>query len=228
MQTLPRADAVELVAEHIDGVRPGHPVRVAVDGITASGKTTLAHDLNDALTRLGRTTIRLSMDGFHNPRAIRYRQGRSSARGYYEDAYDFTALALGVLLPLGRGGSLGYRRAVIDLASDTAVDEPDVAAPSTAVLIVDGTFLQKPSVADLWDVRIFVDTSFDVARRRGVARDAEMFGGTEKADTAFRERYHAASQMYVEDVDPAVRADIVFVNDDIEHPSVRVRSEPIR
>jgi uridine kinase len=162
------------------------------------------------------------MDGFHRPRARRYKQGRHSALGYYEDAYDFASLAHHVLVPLGPGGDFRNRRAVIDLASDTPVDEPAVQLQQSAVLIVDGTFLQKPEIADLWDTTIFVHTSLDVARRRGVTRDAEALGGTEKADTAFTVRYHAASQMYLDEARPAKHASLVFDNDDLDHPSVRM------
>ncbi|MGB3369296.1 MAG: hypothetical protein WBD41_29130 [Rhodococcus sp. (in: high G+C Gram-positive bacteria)] len=217
-----RTQAVMLVAQYVHARRLDHPVRVAVDGVTASGKTTLANELSEMLSKLGRSAHRLSMDGFHHPRARRYRQGRNSALGYYEDAYDFVSLAGHVLIPLGPGGDHRYTRAVIDLASDTPVDEPTVQLQQSAVLIVDGTFLQKPEIADLWDTTIFVHTSLDVARRRGVARDAEALGGNEQADNAFKVRYHAASQMYLDEVRPAERASLVFDNDDLDHPSVRM------
>lgn len=57
-----------------------HPVRVAIDGPDAAGKTMLA----DA----GRQIVRASIDGFHRPRAERYRQGPLSPAGYYEDSLD--------------------------------------------------------------------------------------------------------------------------------------------
>jgi uridine kinase len=90
------------LAESLIERRGEHPLRVAVDGITASGKTTLADELAAALTQRGIPVIRIRMDDFHHRRAHRYRQGKDSARGYYEDAYDFDALWQRVLTPLGR------------------------------------------------------------------------------------------------------------------------------
>lgn len=52
-----------------------HPIRVAVSGITASGKTTLANELALELRSKNREVIRTSIDNFHNPRAVRYRKG---------------------------------------------------------------------------------------------------------------------------------------------------------
>jgi uridine kinase len=103
---------------------PGHPLRVAIDGVTASGKTTCAQWLVDAVAAQGRPSVHVTMDGFHHRRAHRYRQGRASALGYYRDAYDFDAFVSHVLIPLGPNGSCAIRRRVIDLAADEPVDDP--------------------------------------------------------------------------------------------------------
>jgi uridine kinase len=46
----------------IASARTDHPVRVAVDGIDAAGKTTLADALVNPLSQLGRGVIRASND----------------------------------------------------------------------------------------------------------------------------------------------------------------------
>jgi hypothetical protein len=71
----------------------------------------------------------------------RYRQGRPSAKGYYDDAYDFTAFAGCVLIPLGPGGDRRCRERIIGLASDERRDEPLIETPVNAVVVVDGSFL---------------------------------------------------------------------------------------
>lgn len=157
----PRRRVLDRIADHLVARRLGHPLRVAVDGVTAAGKTTLARELAAAVDARGRHGIHLSMDGFHHPRAHRHRQGRDSAAGYYADAYDFPTFARTVLDPLGPGGDRRYRERIIDLASDTPVDEPPVTAARDAVLIVDGSFLQRDLA---WDEVVFVDTAFAVAR----------------------------------------------------------------
>ena len=171
-QVTGRLEVIAQIAALLDGQNPGHPLRVAIDGVTSSGKTTLAGELAEALTGRGRPVIRLSMDGYHHPREYRYRKGRTSPDGYYEDAYDFDAFARLVLMPLGPGGDRRYHRRVIDLASDTPVSNDIAIAAPDAVVLVDGSFLQRPEIIELWDCRIYADTSLAVARQRGVARDA--------------------------------------------------------
>ncbi|MEV6239259.1 gamma-glutamylcyclotransferase [Lentzea sp. NPDC051838] len=209
----PRDRVLGRIADHL--VARGRPLRVAVDGITASGKTTLARELTAVLVSRGRAAMHLSMDGFHNPRAVRHRQGRDSADGYYTDAYDFAAFQRLVLEPLGPGGDRKYRERIIDLRSDTPVDEPPVVAPDDLILVVDGSFLQR----DLeWDEVVFVDTPFEVARNRGTRRDTALLGGLDRAERAFDQRYHAASRRYLDEVGPAARASVVVGNEDVANP----------
>lgn len=216
-----REHVIGRIADYLTTRQPGHPLRVAVDGITASGKTTLARALATAVAEHGRRAVHLSMDGFHHPRAHRHRQGRDSAIGYYQDAYDFPAFARSVLVPLGPGGDHRYRSRIIDLASDEKIDEPSVTAPADAVLVVDGSFLQRHELAGLWDEVVFADTSFPLARQRGTRRDTKLFGNLAQAEQAFDNRYHAACRRYLAEVDPASHATIVVGNDDFDHPVLR-------
>ena len=44
-----------------------HRLRVAIDGLTASGKTSLGHELAQGLARRGRPVLRASLDDFKQP-----------------------------------------------------------------------------------------------------------------------------------------------------------------
>ena len=218
MRELTRPDTIAELAAYVCSQHRDHPTRVAVDGTTASGKSTIARELTEAVEGLGRPAIHLTMDGYHQPRDHRYRKGKLSAEGYYEDAYDFTALVRRVLVPMGPDGDRRYQTRIIDLDSDRPIDEPSQVAPADSVLIVDGSFLQRPEIAGHWDHRIFVNTRFDLALARGIARDAAALGGRAKAEVAYRSRYHAAGQLYIDAVHPAERATVVLDNDDLAHP----------
>lgn len=204
--------ACDLIFEREDD----RPLRVAIDGITAAGKTTFANSLADEVRTRGRTVIRVSMDGFHHPRAVRYRQGRGSADGYYEDAYDFESVRDVLLNPLGPDGDLRYRTAIIDLDGDAPLNELPQAAGQRDVLIADGSFLQKPEVRPHWDIVIFLRTSFAAAEERGVRRDSGALGGEDLAREAFRTRYHAAQRRYLAECDPESSATMVI---DVEVPT---------
>src|SRR5262245_42573921 len=64
-------------------------IRVAVDGVDGAGKTMFAAALALSVEKSGRVAITSTVDGFHRPRAFRYRQGTASPDGYFEDSYDY-------------------------------------------------------------------------------------------------------------------------------------------
>ena len=181
-----RADAVEQLAASIAGLRPGHAARVAIDGVDGAGKTMLADELVEPLRRAGRQVVRASVDGFHNPRAVRYARGPDSAEGYFLDSFDYAALKRELLEPLGPTGDGSFRTVVFDYRTDRAVQAPRQVAPRDAVLLFDGVFLSRAELRGSWDMTVCMylaqcrpleqaDIVFDntvLDRPRVVTRDA--------------------------------------------------------
>ena len=153
-----RAVLVAAVAAEV--VRRGAGrLRVAVDGRTASGKTSFAHELAAALRGSGRPTLRASLDDFKRPwrEAGELGYDRVTGPGYYANAHDHDAVCA---LLLGPAGPAGSGRVVL-CARDplTQEDHRDVVvlAPSNAVLVVDSVFAFRPEWDRFWDVRIWLD-----------------------------------------------------------------------
>jgi uridine kinase len=213
-----RGKLISNLANRILGLRMNHPVRVGVSGITSSGKTTLANELAEELLYRKKKIIKTSIDNFHNPRDIRYRKGKESAIGYYEDAHDYESFKQKLLIPLGPNGSLHYQTISLDLAKDEYVSPEVKVATKDMILIVDGTFLFKQDLCNLYDFKIFVNTDFELARKRGAKREERAFGSYEKAEEMFIKRYHAASKLYLEQHSPQLNADVVIKNNDLSNP----------
>lgn len=205
------------VARRLCARDPGHPLRVGVDGVCGAGKTTFADDLAVHVTAHGRPFIRIDSDGFHHVREIRHRQGRDSARGYYEDSYDFDSVRDLLLVPLGNGRPHRYASRVHNLVTDEAVQEWAV-APDDAVVLFDATFLQRDDLRDHWDEVIFLDADMELAQSRGIARDASALGGHTDALRAYETRYVAACTIYLSEQNPKERASHVIEHDDPTHP----------
>ena len=204
-----RGPSLSSAAEAILLLDLPHPARVAVDGRTASGKTTFADALAAALQTSGRGIIRASIDDFHHPRAVRHRQGRHSPDGYYEDARDLVAVRRYLLEPLGPGGDRCFATRTFDLARDRPVQPDLLRAEERSILIVDGTFLQRPEIVGGWDFVIFLDVPQDEARQRGLARDADALGA-DIAATLYDQRYGPAFARYQAECRPSQNADMVI------------------
>jgi uridine kinase len=217
-----RHTALIAVAEFVAAVDRPHPIRVAIDGRTASGKTTIASELAYKLDRIGRATIRTSIDGFHRPKRDRYARGRYSPEGYYFDARDLDAVRRLLLDPLGPGGSLIYSTASFDLDTDLPIVAPTHRAGRHDILIVDGTFLQRSELRDAWDVVVFVDVDATTAAERGTLRDAKQLGGREVAEVLYRDRYAPAFEIYDRLNQPIQNANIVLDNRNFEAATARI------
>ncbi|MBP3970894.1 hypothetical protein KAF80_17855 [Bacillus sp. WL1] len=215
-----RKQCIKEIANHILMLNLTHPTRVGASGITASGKTTFANELAEEIKKRGLPVTCASIDDFHNSKVIRYTQGKESARGYYEDAHDYTAFKERLLKPLGPNGNLQYETISHNLKTDIPVHNEPLMAQPNMVLIVDGTFLLKKDVEYLFDYKIFVDTDFEIARKRGAKRETEVFGSYEEAEKMFLNRYHAACKMYIDEHNPKECADVVFQNTDLANPEV--------
>lgn len=220
-----REEMLSHLAGVVEAVRRPHPVRVAVDGRPAAGKTTLADELAAVLRGRGREVIRTSIDNFLRPRAERYRRGEFTIESNYDDSFDFDALHRVLLGPLGPGGDRRYRGAIRDRVTDVALAPPRQTAGPGAVLLFDGVFLMRPELDDQWDLRVLVATSFAVTLDRARVRDEAEYGSGDVVEQRFRRRYRPTQQHYADTVRPADRADVVVHNDTPGRPAWEVRGQ---
>lgn len=199
--------------------QPARPVlRVAVDGVDGAGKTTLADELAARLRSLGRKVIRASADGFHAPRAVRYGRGRASPEGFYRDSYDYVGLRRALLDPLGPGGSLRYQTAMFDVDEDQPILREEQIARPGSVLIVDGLFLHRPELRDVWDDSIFLRVAFAVSVPRGAAR-GPGFGSPDPHSESNR-RYIGGNRLYFQEANPENWAGVVLDNNNLDAPFI--------
>ena len=217
-----RLRCMETLARLILRLDRPHPVRVAIDGPDAAGKTILADDLAPVLERSGRPVIRASVDGFHRPRAERFRRGPESPQGYFLDSFDYAALRAALLDPLGPGGDRVYRLRVFDFRTDEPVTEPAETAPANAILVLDGVFLLRRELIDLWDFSVFVAVPFAETRRRAIARDGALRGDEDEVLHRYAVCYMPGQRLYYGRAHPQEKADVVIDNEDPDHPSLRL------
>ena len=218
MCMIKRSQFLEELASRVVDIEQPHPLRVAIDGPDAAGKTTLAQELIEPLQSYGRPVIRASIDGFHNPARIRYRRGATSPEGYYYDSFNYHALTASLLTPLGPGGSRQYVRAVFDYRTDSEVQIPTQVAEANAVLLFDGVFLLRSALMEYWDFTIFVEAAFEVTLARAERRDAVLFGSIEEIRRRYEQRYIPGQKLYFDEYRPKERANVVIDNNDPQNP----------
>jgi uridine kinase len=187
-----RAQVLERVADAVPRV-PGRRARVAIDGVDGAGKTWFADDVARVLTARGLVVQRLSIDDFLAATTVRYARGRHSPEGYWLDSHDLPRFV-------------------------RAVTTESASSPAS-VVVVDGIFLLRGELQDLWDLTVFLDVPLSVAFDRLSRRDGRP------ADPEAREnlRYSQGQRLYLEERTPAKRANLVIDNTDFANPALQRR-----
>ncbi|KIU14948.1 uridine kinase [Mycolicibacterium llatzerense] len=210
------ADVMCSIAMRIPASQNGRCPRVAIDGPDGAGKTYFADELAALLRTQQRPVVRVSLDDFHNTRAVRYRLGRDSPEGFWLDSYNYERFHADVLAPFSPGGSREYRVAAHDLTTDAVLNPaPRTAAPGT-VLIVDGIFLHRNELAAIWDFSVFLDVPFIETARRMALRD----GTDPDPDHPSMRRYVEAQRRYFRECRPHERARMLIDNAALGRPSI--------
>jgi uridine kinase len=225
--TTAREQTLGRLADRVLALRLDHPARVGIDGHSAAGKTTLADELAGVLRgRTERPVLRVMLDHFKRHVDLRTQYPPGSPESYYFDMFDVDAIREQLLAPLGPGGNRRYRTQIMDFSGRTAQVSPVQVAEDDAILLADGGFLQKPALAAHWDLRVYLHIEVADAQRRGTLRDQAWMTSAAAAAERYRTYYIPGEQLYLAEVRPAERADIVIDNRDFEAPRILRDSPP--
>jgi len=223
-RTQTRTDILKTLGRKLNEICLKHPLRVGIDGISASGKTVFADDLATVLRDTGREVVRTGLDGFHNPPEIRYRLGSTSVEGYMQDSFDYTAVRRCVLVPLGPKGTRSYKSKVFDHVAEAPSQVPSATVSQNAILLFEGVMLFNEELDEHFDYRILVQTSFEIALERAKVRDLRKFGSLQILCQKYSERFFPGQKRYLAECRPEKLAEVVIANDDWENPTIEFKT----
>lgn len=176
---------------------------VAVDGPDGAGMGPFADELAVELRRQGSAVVRAAIDDFHRPRAEREARGRLSPEGRYHDSYDYSAFRRSLVEPFRLGLGASFVTAVFDRERDEPRETSWTTAPSDAILLVDGVFLNRDELRGIWNASVWLEVPTTVALERSDELNA---------------RNRGAQGLYQREASPARRATIVVDTSAPEHP----------
>ena len=212
-----RAAVLDAIVELIDALGEQR-LRIAIDGLTAAGKTSLGHELARGMAGRGQRVLRASLDDFKRPWSEANRYDRVSGPGYYRNAFDYHAARRLLLDPATPDGDGLVALCSIDPITQLDHSVVTTSMPVNGVLIVDGVFACRPELNAYWDLRIWVEIDAELSVRRGTERDANREGGADEAEALHRDRYLASETIYIREVDPRSFVEVIIDNSAIDHP----------
>ena len=130
---------------------------VAVDGMDAPVRAAFADDLAAVFEEGGHAAVRASLGDFRRSRAELNRLGADTAERHYRGGYDYSALTRALIEPFHLGGSTGFVTKTFDADSDSWVQPTWLTAPADATLVIDGEFIHRPELRDLWSYSLLID-----------------------------------------------------------------------
>ena len=145
---------------------------VAIAGAPASGKSTLAERLRDALIASGESAIVVPMDGFHYDDAILNARGHRPRKGA---PHTFDAAGFEVLLKRIRTGESNIAIPVFDRSMELARAGADIVDDKAKFIIVEGNYLLlnlEPwnRLRPLFDLTIYLKVPLEELEQRLVNR----------------------------------------------------------
>lgn len=183
---------------------------VGISGIDASGKGYVAGRLADKLTATGRRVALINADRWLNLPHVRF-SDNDPGRHFYEHALRMDEMFRRFILPLKRDGR-------VHIKMGSAEEVASEFRPHTYVfrdvdmILLEGIFIFKQVYIKHFDLKIWIECSFETALSRAVARRQEGLG---KAATvrAYESIYFPAQRHHFKIDDPKRAADVVYSND---------------
>lgn len=179
------------------------PFVVGIAGGTASGKTTVARKIREALA--GMRVAFLDQDAYYKDLSEMTVDERREVNFDHPDAFD-TDLLVHQIRELKAGRAV--QKPTYDFVSSTRAREEVTIPPSDLILLEGILVLHIPAVRDELDVRIFVDAEDDVRIIRRLTRDIKERG--RDFDHVVAQYFRHVRPMHMGFVEPSKRyADII-------------------
>lgn len=183
---------------------------VGISGIDGSGKGYVTRRLDRRLRERGWSVATISADDWLNLPEICLNRN-NPAEHFYEHALRLDGMFEHLVLPLKRNRS-------VDLVADcggpkaTRHRKKRYLFSNIDIVLIEGIFLFKPAYRDHFDLKIWIECSFEIALTRAIARGQEGLSPSQTRN-AFETIYFPAQRIHAQRDLPREAADIVFLND---------------
>lgn len=184
--------------------RSKNTILIGIAGGTGSGKTTLADKVVDSFGRDEVSILR--HDNYYKRHDEMNYEDRSKLNYDHPDAFD-TELLCEHIKELKKGKAI--QMPVYDYTIHNRSDKTILVEPAPVIVLEGILIFAEPSLCELMDIRVFVDTDADVRILRRIVRDVKDRGRS--LDSVINQYLTTVKPMHEQFVEPSKRrADIII------------------
>ncbi len=207
----------EIAAQILNRKKKNKPLIVGINGVDTSGKSTFTKELARYLFKIGFKSHTISIDDFHNPSKIRNKE-RDPVISYLNNAFDITKIENEIMKPLLSQGKLDKELSLLDLKTDKFINHKRYTIDEDTMVLFEGVLLYREPLNQYFDLRIFIDISFDEVLKRAAKRDLGLLG--EAVIQKYKNKYIPIQKLYMEKYNPKALSDIIIDNNDYLNPRI--------
>jgi uridine kinase len=189
-----------------------HVFTVAISGIDASGKGYVAKRLESELTGRGLRVANINIDPWQNPIPVRLKQ-ENSAENFYQNAFRWDDVFEQMIIPLRKLRTLNLATRLIRTHADEYFDfEFDF--ENIDILIVESIFLFQQQYLKHYDLRVWIDCTFETGIKRAIKRNVEQLS-KERLREDYQTYYYPAQRYHFKKDNPKLLSHFIYCNDQL-------------
>lgn len=198
------------IAEQIKSLHdPECTFIVGIDGLGGAGKSTVSEQLHELLSKEDYNVVLLHIDDFIHQKAVRYNDDYPEWECYYYLQWRYDYLINEVIKPIKQGARLNAEIELYDKDNDTYFPKETV-VPVGSIVIIEGVFLQRQELKDVFDHMIYIDIPEEIRLSRVLERDGYI-GDKQQIRAKYENRYFPAEHHYIKACSPSENADHVII-----------------
>jgi uridine kinase len=188
----------------------GRALLVGISGIDASGKGYVAAKISRELEQVGFRVAVINVDGWLNLPEVRF-GSKGPGKHFYEHALRLDEIFERLVLPLKMDRSIDL---TFDLAEETANSFRPFRCQfeNIDIVLLEGIFILKRAFVELFDLKIWIECSFESALARAISRSQEGLSPIQTKQI-YESIYFPAQRQHISADHPAINADLILKSD---------------
>ena len=185
---------------------------IAISGIDASGKGYISKLLQEKLETIGYKVANINIDSWQNPLPVRLKK-ENAAENFYRNVFRWDDFFTQLIIPLRKTGSIYLATRLIRTDADEyysfTYDLKEI-----DILIIEGILLFQKHLLSHYDLKVWIDCSFENGMQRAISRNVEHLSEQQLIHD-YNTYYYPAQHYHLQKDNPISLSDIIYYNDGI-------------